>query len=239
MEIVATALLAVFTTGYLVLAGADIGVGMLLPWLGRSAPERRTVIAAFAPFFLGNEVWLVAVAGILAGAFPGMEHELLYAHRQLFLLLLLGWVVRDAGLWWRGRFDAAWWRAGCDTMIVAGSWALALALGGVLGSLLAGSAPYGLPIVAVFALHGSGFARLRLPSSLRHRAVGSYPLTAAALAGLALAAGARLELGHAVAGPSSLKIVTVFVLVMLPLMLGAQALSWWTFRARVKEPGYL
>ncbi|WP_255267572.1 cytochrome d ubiquinol oxidase subunit II [Actinomadura madurae] len=38
---------------------------MLLPWLGRDQRERRLVIASFAPFFLGNEVWLVAAAGLV------------------------------------------------------------------------------------------------------------------------------------------------------------------------------
>src|SRR5690606_21176868 len=70
-------ILAFFALGYLVLAGADIGVGMALPYLGRTPEERREVIAAIAPFFLGNEVWLVVTAGVLAGLFPKLEGELL------------------------------------------------------------------------------------------------------------------------------------------------------------------
>lgn len=243
MEMLATALLAVFTIGYLVLAGADIGVGMLLHRLGRTQDERRTVIAAFGPFFLGNEVWLVAVAGIMAGAFPGLEHVLLFEHRAFFVALLAGWLVRDAGLWWRGRVDKAAWRSACDVMIVSGSWTLALSLGAVLGSVLAGASWGALlaPAMAgLLVLHGSGFAKLRLTGALRERAkVGSYPLTAAILAALALAVGTRLDLAHSVAGPATLKLVTVFITVMLPLLLGAQALTWWTFRHRVSGPGYL
>ncbi len=102
------------------LAGADVGVGMLLPWLGRDQRERRLVIASFAPFFLGNEVWLVA-AGLVAGAFPGLEHRLLEELYPLVVVLLIGWVVRDMGLWLRGRVDAAAWRSVWDGAIVAGS----------------------------------------------------------------------------------------------------------------------
>ena len=68
METFAYALLGLFGIGYFVLGGADIGVGMLLPFLGR---DRRLTIAAIAPFFLGNEVWLVATAGLLTAAFAG------------------------------------------------------------------------------------------------------------------------------------------------------------------------
>ncbi len=138
MDSLAVLLLALFAGGYLVLAGADIGVGMLLPWLGRDQRERRLVIASFAPFFLGNEVWLVASAGLVAGAFPGLEHRLLEELYPLVVVLLIGWVVRDMGLWLRGRVDAAAWRSLWDGAIVAGSWALALAWGSVLGSVVAG-----------------------------------------------------------------------------------------------------
>ncbi|WP_448322087.1 cytochrome d ubiquinol oxidase subunit II [Streptomyces sp. CO7] len=239
METLATALLAVFTVGHLVLAGADIGVGMLLPWLGRGQEERRTVLAAIGPFFLGNEVWLVAAAGLMAGAFPGLEHILLYEHRGAFVLLLVGWVVRDVGLWWRGRVDAAAWRTGCDALIVTGSVALALALGAVCSDVLTGTpllAPLG---AALFALHGGGFARLRLTGAPLRRAYGSYPLTAAALAGTALLTGARLDPGHALAGPESVRVVALFVAALLPFLLAAQAVTWWTFRHRVTGPGYL
>jgi cytochrome bd-type quinol oxidase subunit 2 len=115
MEMLAVVMLAVFTAGYLVLAGADIGVGMLLPWLGRGQAERRVVIAAFAPFFLGNEVWLVSAVGLTAGAFPLLEHALLAGLFPVSAALVAAWVVRDMGLWLRGRVDAAAWRA-------AGGW---------------------------------------------------------------------------------------------------------------------
>ena len=59
MNTFAYVLLGFFAIGYFVLAGADIGVGMLLPFLGR---DRRLTIATIAPFFLGNEV--------LAGRLP-------------------------------------------------------------------------------------------------------------------------------------------------------------------------
>ena len=247
MESVAVVLLAVFSAGYLVLAGADIGVGMLLPWLGRDQRERRLVIASFAPFFLGNEVWLVASAGLLAGAFPGLEHVLLAELYPLVVVLLIGWVVRDMGLWLRGRVDAAGWRGACDAAVVAGSWALALAWGSVLGSVAAGGglnagSALGLPLAAVFAWHGAGFARWRLPEGPEARArrvPARYGVSAVVLAVLPVAAGVRLPWDGAVSEGAGLTMTVVTTVVVLPLLLGAQALVWWTFRGRVDGPSYL
>ncbi|MEU6942233.1 cytochrome d ubiquinol oxidase subunit II [Streptomyces rubiginosohelvolus] len=49
MDTLAVCLLAFFATGYFVLAGADIGTGMVLPYLGGSDGERRLVIASATP----------------------------------------------------------------------------------------------------------------------------------------------------------------------------------------------
>ncbi|MEU0572310.1 cytochrome d ubiquinol oxidase subunit II, partial [Nonomuraea sp. NPDC005983] len=152
-------ILAFFALGYLVLAGADLGVGMLLPYLGRSPGERREVIAAIAPFFLGNEVWLVATAGVLAGLFPELESELLSGNYSVIVALLVAWVVRDMGLWLRGRVPAAAWQRCCDGAVVAGSWGLALSWGSLLSDVLVGidgpmSLLAALAVATLFAAHG-------------------------------------------------------------------------------------
>lgn len=251
MDSLAVVLLALFAGGYLVLAGADIGVGMLLPWLGRDQRERRLVIASFAPFFLGNEVWLVAAAGLVAGAFPGLEHRLLEDLYPLFAVLLIGWVVRDMGLWLRGRVDAAAWRSVWDGAIVAGSWALALAWGSVLGSLL-GWGPFGggmnavsvlgVPLAALFAWHGAGFARWRLPAGLARRASrfpARYGLSALVMACAPVVAGVEVPWSEVVAGGGGLSLTVVGTVAVLPFLLASQALVWWTFRGRVQGPSYL
>ncbi|SNS96458.1 cytochrome bd-I ubiquinol oxidase subunit 2 apoprotein [Actinomadura meyerae] len=247
MDSLAVLLLAVFAGGYLVLAGADVGVGMLLPWLGRDERERRLVIASFAPFFLGNEVWLVAAVGLVAGAFPGLEHRLLEELYPLVVVLLVGWVVRDMGLWLRGRVDAAGWRRLWDGAIVAGSWALALAWGSVLGSVVAGGglnagSVLGLPLAVLFAWHGAGFARWRLPVGLAARAArvpSRYGLSVLVMAGAPVVAGVEVSWSEVVASGGGLTLTVVGTAVVLPLLLVSQALVWWTFRGRVEAPSYL
>ncbi|MEV0148660.1 MULTISPECIES: cytochrome d ubiquinol oxidase subunit II [unclassified Nonomuraea] len=242
-------ILAFFALGYLVLAGADIGVGMALPYLGRSAGERREVIAAIAPFFLGNEVWLVSTAGVLAGFFPELEGELLSGDPLLVVALVLSWVVRDMGLWLRGRLTRAGWQALWDGAVVAGSWGLALSWGVLLSDVLLGiSGPVAvlpaLVVAALFGTHGLAFATLRLRGELRRRAAvlsgGSgeartYALTAAALVVIGVLAGLRLPL---VAGPTA-SLLTPVVLAVTPFLVASQAWVWWTFRHRVSGPSYL
>ncbi|MEU8250736.1 cytochrome d ubiquinol oxidase subunit II [Nonomuraea sp. NPDC048916] len=245
-------ILAFFALGYLVLAGADIGVGMLLPYLGRSSAERREVIAAIAPFFLGNEVWLVATGGVLAGLFPELEGELLSGNYSLFVVLLVSWVVRDMGLWLRGRLPGARWQHWCDGAVVAGSWGLALSWGMLLGHVLTGiDGPLALlpalVVAALFATHGLAFATLRLRGEPHRRAsvlsglsggageARTYALTATALATVGVLAGLRLPLAAGTSGA----LLTPVILALIPLLVAAQAWVWWTFRHRVTGPSYL
>ncbi len=257
METLAVALLGFFAAGYFVLAGADIGTGMLAPYLGRSDRERRLVIASFAPFFLGNEVWLVATAGLLIGCFPELEGELLSGQFVVVVALLAGWILRDMGLWLRGRAGGRGWRIGCDTAITAGSWTVALSWGWLLAALFSGSlhepatGPVAvitaLAVAALFAVHGLGFAVLRLTGDPYARARllagrGTRPwqslaLTAALMAALPLLAGLGLPLTES-AG-SSVGVLVPPLLVVTPLLVAVQAWMWRTFRGRVTRPSYL
>lgn len=244
-------ILAFFAIGYLVLAGADIGVGMLLPYLGRNPAERREVIAAIAPFFLGNEVWLVATAGVLAGLFPVLEGTLLSGNYAVIVALLASWVIRDMGLWLRGRVPGAWWQAFWDGAIVAGSWGLALSLGTLLSGILLGFAgPVAvlstLVVVVLFAVHGLAFVSLRLRAGLRERATvlsgttgekRTYLLTSVILAVVGVLAGLRLPLTDSHGGVAAFLVPVI--LVLIPFLVASQAWVWWTFRHRVTGPSYL
>lgn len=184
------ALLALLLFGYFVLEGFDFGLGMLLPLLGRDHAERQLVISAMGPFFLGNEVWLVGIAGFIAGVFPFLDGPLLAGLYPLIVILLVSWIVRDAGVWFRSRWPSALWRAFWDGTIVAGSVGLALNWGVIIGNLVQGlpvSAdgtvrpdPVGLfnlpallcgcALAALFTVHGATFVALRLEGHLRARA---------------------------------------------------------------------
>ncbi|ROQ34749.1 cytochrome bd-type quinol oxidase subunit 2 [Streptomyces sp. PanSC19] len=259
METLAIALLAFFTAGWSVLAGADVGTGMLTPWLGRDDRERRLVLASFAPFFLGDEVWLVATAGVFVGCFPALEGELLSGQFPVLVALLAGWILRDVGLWSRAGGPGPRWRAGCDAAVTCGSWAVALSWGWLLAALLTGR-PYApatgptavltaLAVAALFAAHGLGFAALRLtgvPYERARRLVGragrpwqSFALTGALLAALPLWAGTVLPLAERAAAPTTLRLLVPALLAVTPVLVAVQAWIRHAFRHRVTGPSYL
>ncbi|GAA2428050.1 cytochrome d ubiquinol oxidase subunit II [Streptomyces macrosporus] len=257
MDILAAALLGFFTVGYLVLGGADLGVGMVLPHLGRDGRERRLVLAAIAPFFLGNEVWLIAAAGVFIGCFPALEGDLFSGQLVVLVPLLTGWIVRDAGLWWRGRVAHGAWQALCDGMVTVGSWVAALSWGWLLAGLLTGdpTEPADGPaavltavgVALLFAVHGLAFAALRLTGPPYERArphagpagPRAFALTSLAMAAPPLAAGARLPLVDTAAQGPVLGLLVSALLAVTPLLIAAQVWLWRTFGGRVTGPSYL
>ncbi|WP_063784151.1 cytochrome d ubiquinol oxidase subunit II [Streptomyces sp. SBT349] len=250
MELIAAALLALFTAGYFVLGGADIGLGMLLPHLGRDEAERRLTTAALWPLFLGNEVWLVAAGGVLAGCFPALEGEVFPGLLPVLVPLLAGWVLRDAGLWWRRRVPLTG-----DVLITAGSWAVALAWGWLAASLPTGEfaapappalgAPTAVAVALLFLAHGLGFATLRLTGApfqrartLAGRQAGwnSFALTSAVMAALPVLAGARLPLTEHAASTAVLGVVVPVLLVALPPLAAVQVWLWRVAGGRATAP---
>ncbi|MBQ1025081.1 cytochrome d ubiquinol oxidase subunit II [Micromonospora sp. C95] len=182
MELAWYALLGLFFAGYLVLAGYDYGVGLLLAG-DADVSRRRAALNAVGPFFLGNEVWLVAAAGILFGAFPVLEGELLAGSYPAVATALVGVILVTAGVQLRSRPGSGGARAAWDRVIVVGSLLAALGWGVVLAGLLQGvplqadghvagvthlftpfAAATGLAVVALVVAHGASFLALRLPA---------------------------------------------------------------------------
>ncbi len=182
--------LGLLTCGYFALAGYDYGVGMLLPAFDAGERRRRQTLGALGPFFLANEVWLVAAVGVLFGAFPHLEGKVFAGAYVLVVTLLLGLVTFTASMQLRSRRPGAprgAWTAG----IVGGALVTAVSWGLFLGNLVAGLPltadgspsgdvfalfnPYavlwGLGFVAVFCLQGAVFLAVRAPAELTGRAV--------------------------------------------------------------------
>ncbi|RNL80634.1 cytochrome d ubiquinol oxidase subunit II [Halostreptopolyspora alba] len=206
MEIAAVVLLAGLVVGYFVLAGCDIGLGMLLPHLARTPGERRRLVSAVAPYFLGTEVWLVGAVGVVAGLFPALKHEVIVAQWPVFVAILAGWLWRDAGLWLRPRADNTVWRGTWDVAITAGSWTLALGWGLVVGGLLSGGRPLSpfalacaVTVVALFALRGAAFGAERLVPADRPEPAATAGGNAAESADVAAGATRHLARGAAMA----------------------------------------
>ncbi len=83
--------------------GFDFGVGILLPFLGRSEADRGTMFESIGPIWDGNEVWLVIAGGATFAAFP-VWYATMFSGFYLALLLILALlIVRVLSFEWRGK----------------------------------------------------------------------------------------------------------------------------------------
>jgi cytochrome bd ubiquinol oxidase subunit II len=242
MDVIWFVFFAVLLIGYFALEGFDLGVGLLLPVLGRTPGDRDRMVAAMAPFVLANEVWLVAVAGTLFGVYPLLESEVLFGLYPLVVAMLLSWVLRDAGLWFRRRLEGGAWRGFWDAMIAFGSLGLSAGWGMVLYAAATGfehspvhpvGVMLGMVVTVLFAFHGWTFLAWRTPGVFGAARTGRALLVSGLVAALPAAgvlAGALPYLLEHSAPAATLNVLSVMALPFAPIMLGAQVWVWRTFR---------
>ncbi|MCB0867675.1 MAG: cytochrome d ubiquinol oxidase subunit II [Solirubrobacterales bacterium] len=208
LEVVWFILIAVLWTGYFVLEGFDFGVGMLLPFLGRTEEDRKAMLNSIGPVWDGNEVWLIVAAGATFAAFPLWYATMFSGFYLALLLILVCLILRVLSFDWRGRSESPRWQrfwTRANAVCSAGAslvWGVALAnlIEGLpigsdhhyTGSVLDLFSPFtifsGLATVLLFLFHGSGFLSLRAVGELGERAA----TTARRLAGPAVLAGTVL-----------------------------------------------
>jgi cytochrome d ubiquinol oxidase subunit II len=183
-------LIGVLFTGFFFLEGYDYGVGILMPFLGRTDRERRVLINAIGPFWDGNEVWMITAGGAMFAAFPDWYATLFSGFYLALFLILLALILRGVAFEFRSKDKHPRWRAVWDWMIFVGSLVPALLWGVALANIVRGVPinaemqyvggfwnllnPYallaGLTALSVFMLHGAGFLTLRTTDELKERA---------------------------------------------------------------------
>jgi cytochrome d ubiquinol oxidase subunit II len=186
-------LISVLFVGYFVLEGFDYGVGVLMPWVGRTDQERRAVLATIGPVWDANEVWLITAGGAIFAAFPNWYATLFSGFYLPLALLLTALIFRGVALEFRSKDAHPRWRSTWDALIVVGSglppviWGVAMAnvLRGIpidgrmnfVGSFFDLLNPYavvgGLATLALFLLHGALYLGLKTEGTLKERARGA------------------------------------------------------------------
>ncbi len=120
---------------YVLMDGFDLGVGVLFPF----APSDRCrdrMMNSIAPFWDGNETWLVLGGGGLLAAFPLAYAVLMPALYIPVIVMLLGLIFR--GVAFEFRFKSAGHRVFWDYAFHFGSLTAALMQGMILGALVQG-----------------------------------------------------------------------------------------------------
>jgi cytochrome d ubiquinol oxidase subunit II len=125
---------------YVVLDGFDLGVGILFPF-APSDKCRDRMMNSIAPFWDGNETWLILGGGGLFAAFPLAYAILMPALYIPIILMLLGLVFR--GVAFEFRFKANTSKRLWDIAFHAGSLLATFSQGVVLGGFVQGVAVEG------------------------------------------------------------------------------------------------
>jgi cytochrome d ubiquinol oxidase subunit II len=193
----------VLLTGYAILDGFDLGVG-ILHLFSKKDEERRLMLNSIGPVWDGNEVWLVTGGGALFAGFPNIYATACSAFYIPIMILLTGLIFRAVAIEFRSKQPMAWWRWGWDVAFTVASFTIALALGAALGNLIQGIPldeqgefigtlgdllnPYAFLVaffvVILFTMHGSIYLMVKTEGELHDklrpwvfRSIGAFLMT--------------------------------------------------------------
>ena len=135
LPLVCAAVVALAVAMYVILDGFDLGVGILFPFYPRET-DRDQMMSSVAPFWDGNETWLVLGGNGLFVAFPLAYAIIMPGLYVPVIAMLLALVFR--GVAFEFRWVAKPRHRKWDVSFAAGSVVAAFAQGLVLGGLLEG-----------------------------------------------------------------------------------------------------
>lgn len=223
LKLVWWGLVGALLIGFAIADGMDMGVGTLLPFLGRTDSERRVIINAVAPHWDGNQVWLITAGGAIFAAWPAVYAAAFSGFYLAMLLVLVALFFRPVGFDYRSKLADPRWRNAWDWGLFAGGLVPALVFGVAFGNLLQG-VPFeldpflrphyghsflwalitllnpfalvaGLISVAMLSVHGAVWLQLRTEDVIAGRAKVAILLLAPLVTLLFALAGAWLYLG--------------------------------------------
>jgi len=96
-------LLVVTMTLFIILDGADLGIGLLS--INVSESRRSAMLAAIGPLWYANETWLVVAGATLFGAFPIAYGSILSSLYIPVMMLLFGLIFRGVSIEFRGHSE--------------------------------------------------------------------------------------------------------------------------------------
>lgn len=122
---------------YVAMDGFDLGVGILFPFL-KEKQERDTIVNSVAPFWDGNETWLVLGGGGMLAVFPLAYAVIMPALYMPIILMLLALVFRGVAFEMRFKAETARHQMLWDAAFSGGSFAAAFCQGIILGAFVQG-----------------------------------------------------------------------------------------------------
>ena len=189
LQVIWFLLVGVLLTGFAILDGFDLGVGV---WYLRAKgdKDRRTLLNAIGPVWDGNEVWLLTGGGAIFAAFPPVYASVFSGFYLAMMLVVFCLITRAVSLEFRSKEESPRWRQVFDAAFSVSSTVAGLLFGVALGNILRGIPlseagdytgtffgllnPYALLIgvlgLVMFAFQGANFITLKAADDLRVRA---------------------------------------------------------------------
>jgi cytochrome d ubiquinol oxidase subunit II len=176
---------------YFLTDGFDLGIGALMPFLGKTEEDKRIILTSMGPVWDGNEVWLLTAGGVTFAAFPRVYAVMFASLYSALMLILFALILRGVAFEFRSKVDSVSWRRVWDACIFIGSGAPALLFGVAFANIFRGIPidqngiyqgnlftllnPYGLLggvlFLTVFLVHGSLWLAIKSRGDLHRRAV--------------------------------------------------------------------
>lgn len=178
----------ILLTGYAILDGFDLGVG-ILHLFSKKDEERRLMLNTIGPVWDGNEVWLVTAGGALFAGFPDVYATVCSAFYTPIMVFLSGIIFRAVAIEFRSKQPMAWWRWMWDVLFSLASLIIAFILGVTMGNLIRGIPldenfeftgsfvdlihPYALLVgvmaVSLFTMHGAIYVLVKTEGELHDK----------------------------------------------------------------------
>lgn len=138
LKIIWWLLVGVLLVGFAIMDGHDMGVGTLLPFVGRDDVERRVVINTVGPHWDGNQVWFITGGGAIFAAWPLVYATAFSGFYWAMLAVLWALFFRPVGFDYRSKIDNPTWRNTWDWGLFVGGAVPPLIFGVAFGNLFLG-----------------------------------------------------------------------------------------------------
>jgi cytochrome d ubiquinol oxidase subunit II len=175
LKIIWWLLVGVLLVGFAIMDGHDMGVGTLLPFVGRNDLERRVVINTVGPHWDGNQVWFITGGGAIFAAWPLVYATAFSGFYWAMLVVLWALFFRPVGFDYRSKIANPTWRSTWDWGLFVGGAVPPLIFGVAFGNLLQG-VPFQFDAYLVSTYTGS-FWQLLNPFALLAGVVSTAMIT--------------------------------------------------------------
>jgi len=138
LKIIWWVLIGALLIGFAIMDGHDMGVGTLLPFVGRNDTERRVIINTVAAHWDGNQVWFITAGGAIFAAWPIVYATAFSGLYWAMLVVLFALFFRPVGFDYRSKIADPRWRSAWDWGLFVGGAVPPLIFGVAFGNLLQG-----------------------------------------------------------------------------------------------------